>query len=279
MNAIVVNNDYRLLESLDTSKVNDIVLITQINRFISIIATIMAGFDNKSNNKGNITVFEAIGLPFISQNIEFFCACLQVFKNNSRIVNSSVRLLRTVVKLCEKHLTEFFDLLLNTILVVFEANPIENSSILSLLLGLLFTVDYYDKQRQWIENNFRHLLKFLITKATENKDPDLLKYFVTIQNKTFEKYREFLLGLDEFEEIIDFVLMIFLNVNETILQKEILTFFQLTFGTKSIITNQKILKNVQKFIEALLIMLPDVFRRSRQNVNFLENIVYNIYFN
>ena len=161
---------------------------------------------------------------------------------------------------------------MNTILVVFEANPIENSSILSLLLGLLFTVDYYDKQRQWIENNFRHLLKFLITKATENKDPDLLKYFVTIQNKTFEKYREFLLGLDEFEEIIDFVLMIFLNVNETILQKEILIFFQLTFGTKSIITNQKILKNVQKFIEALLIMLPEVFRRSRQNVIFFWKI-------
>ena len=246
---------------------NDFALITQMNRFLNIIATIISGFEFNCSDKTNISVFEVTGLPFISHNIEFFCACLKVFKNAPRIVNNSVKLLKTIVKLCEKHLTQFFDLLLSAILVVFEANPLENSSILGLLSSILFTVDYHDKQKQWIEANYRHLLKFIITKATEKKDPDLLKYFVIIQNKTFEKYREFLLGLDEFEEIMNFIFIIFLEVNETILQKEILTFFQLIFGTKSIITNPKILKNIQKFIEAFLIMLPDICRRIKQNVN------------
>jgi len=103
--------------------------------------------------------------------------------------------------------------------------------------------------------------------VNEKKDPDLLRHFVCLQSKTFEKYRDFLLGLNEFEEIIEFVFLIFLSVQEITLTKEILIFFQLVFGTKSISGNPQIVKNVPKLVEVILFMLPEVFPRSQVAVS------------
>ena len=155
---------------------------------------------------------------------------------------------------------KYFLLLFTTTFKLFQLNPKQNSSVLSVFSFTISTFDTDPSLGLWLKENYSEFNKFLIRIVSELKDPDLIKNFTGLQAKILLYNELIFLESAEYEEIMRVLLESLLNITEYAMTKEILLFFNSYVGVPKGVNHPNLLKFLPDIIKTLIFLLPDINR-------------------
>ena len=155
---------------------------------------------------------------------------------------------------------QHFLLIFQTTFKLFQLNPQKNAFILGVFSFTISVLELDPTLAIWLEENYSNFNKFLIQAVKEFKDPDIIKQFASVEARILLYNELIFLDSNEYEEIISILLESLLNINEYVMTKEILLFFNTFVGATKGVNHPKMLKILPDIIKTFLFILPEINR-------------------
>jgi len=203
---------------------------------------------------------KSILLPFIEKNINSLSLYFIELSNHSDFIELYTKVFKYILKFLPNIAMKYFSLLFTTTFKLFQLNPKQNSSVLSVFSFTISILDTDPGLGLWLKENYSEFNKFLITTVNEYKDPDLIKNFTALQSKILIYNEVIFLESTEYEDVMRVLLESLLNIAEYAMTKEILLFFNSYVGVPKGVNHPNLLKLLPDIIKTLIYLLPDINR-------------------
>lgn len=202
--------------------------------------------------------------PFIEKNITLMATYFAELSNILEFNELFTRLFKIILKFSQNITLKYFSLIFNSTFKIFQANPKQNSFVLSVFSFTLGILDTEPSLGPWLKDNYSEFNRFLLNNMIQYKDPDLIKHFTSLQARIVLYDELVFLCSNEYEEIMKLLLESLLTINEYAMTKEILLFFNTFVGVPKGVNHPKTLQFLAEMIRVLVFLLPEI------NRNFLN---------
>ena len=201
-------------------------------------------------------------LEFVKKHIPFYLKYIQLFSDSAihgnDIWQAISRILKLELHICLTDLAPSYTDLMSCVLSIFQSSPVKNAMILSTMSFLIFVFAELPQQQEWIKTKFADFNLYVLKTFAQKNNPDLMKHFVGVQSKVFEKYMDYYLNMPQFSDLMDSMFEILQKVCEYRMNREILSFLHTVFGNPAIRGSQIAQQKLPALIKCIFIIFPDL---------------------
>ena len=211
----------------------------------------------------------------MKKHIPFYLKYIQLFSDSAihgnKILQVFSRILKLILHICDTDLAPSYTDLMSCVLSIFQADPVKNAFMLSTMSFLIFVFAELPQQQEWIKTKFADFNLYVLKAFAQNNDPDLMKHFVGVQSKVFEKYMDYYLNMPQFSDLMDSMFEILQKVREYGMNREILSFLHMVFGNPAIRESKAALQKIPALINCIFIIFPDLLKSHIISVLYFPN--------